>query len=131
MQRRAFLKTLLGGLAISSMGSLHAKAGTGARKILLLESPLAGYQYHRAEGVWTFLRVGESLRLVREPGNPHDPNAIAVYFKNDRLGYVPRNENRALALMLDHGERIQAHVTRLTEDADPWRRIRFTVELVV
>lgn len=127
MQRRAFLRTLLGGLAASSIGTLHAKT----RKILLLESPLAGYQYHRADGVWTFLRVGESLRLVREADNPHDRNAIAVYFKNDRLGYVPRDENRALALMLDHGERVQAHVTRLTDDPDPWRRIRFNVELVV
>lgn len=129
MQRRTFLRTLLGGLAVSSMGTLHAK--TRARKILLLESPLAGYQYHRAEGVWSFLRVGEVLRLVREPANPHDANAIAVYFKNDKLGYVPRSENRALALMLDRGELVQAHVIRLTSDPDPWRRLRFNVELVV
>lgn len=129
MQRRIFLRTLLGGLAATGLGPLHAKATS--RKILLLESPLAGYQYHRADGVWPFLRVGEPLRLVREPNNPHDPNAIAIYFRNDRLGYVPRNENRALAVMLDHGEKIRGYVTKLINGADPWQRLRFRVELIV
>jgi len=129
MQRRIFLRTLLGGLAAFGLSPLHAKPPS--RKILLLESPLAGYQYHRADGVWSFLRVGEPLRLVREPNNPHDPNAIAIYFRNDRLGYVPRNENRALAVMLDHGEKIRGYVTKLINGADPWQRLRFRVELIV
>ena len=128
MQRRTFIRTLLGGLAATGLGQIQAK--TPSRKILLLESPLAGYQYHRAQGVWPFLRVGEGLRLVREPQNPHDANAIAVYFKNDRLGYVPRAENRALAVMMDHGERFLAHVGRLTDDADPWQRVSIRIELV-
>jgi hypothetical protein len=129
MQRRTFLQTLFGVAATASLGSLHAK--NRARKIVLLESPLAGYQYHRAEGVWPFLRVGEALQLVREPGNPYDPNAIAIYFKNDRLGYVPRKENRALAVMLERGEQMQAHVIRLANDPDPWQRLRFRVSLLV
>ena len=129
MQRRTFLRTLLGALAATGYSSLHAKSKP--RKILLLESPLAGYQYHRAEGVRSFLRVGENLRLVREPQNPYDGNAIAVYFRNDKLGYVPRDENRALAVMMDHGERVQAHVIKLTNDSDPWRRVRFNVELIL
>jgi hypothetical protein len=129
MLRRTFLRTLFGVVATAGLGSAKA-INKKPRRILLLESPLSGCQYHRAEGVWDFLRIGEALRLVREPLNQHDPNAIAVYFKNDRLGYVPRSENRALAVMMDHGEEIRGHVTRLINDADPWRRLRFRVELI-
>jgi hypothetical protein len=100
-----------------------------APRILLQESPLAGYQYHRASGVWPFLRVGEVLRLRREPANPHDPNAIAVWYKNEHLGYVPRRENRTLAQMMDRGERLEARIVRLLDDENPWRRIRFRVDL--
>lgn len=31
------------------------------------------------------------LRLVEEPENPVDPNAIAVYRGDEKIGYVPRN----------------------------------------
>lgn len=37
------------------------------------------------------LAVGETVALVREPTNPHDPNAVAVYSTDGvHLGYVPR-----------------------------------------
>ncbi|MES9991233.1 MAG: HIRAN domain-containing protein [Candidatus Thiodiazotropha sp.] len=98
------------------------------RKVILQESALAGFQYHRAGAVWPFLRVGEPLRLKREPSNPHDRYAIAVWFKNEHLGYIPRHENRTLARLLDQGERLETTIVRLLEEDNPWRKIRFRVE---
>ncbi|MES9832037.1 MAG: HIRAN domain-containing protein [Candidatus Thiodiazotropha sp. DIVDIV] len=97
------------------------------RKIVLQESPLAGFQYHRAPAVWPFLQVGESLHLKREPSNPHDRHAIAVWFKNEHLGYVPKRENRTLAQLLDQGERLEATIIRLLDDDNPWRKIRYQI----
>lgn len=131
MQRRTFLHNLLGSLGIGVSTSLHIhqlQASPGHR-ILLQESPLAGFQYHRASGIWPFLQVGETLTLRRELGNRHDPNAIAVWFKNEHLGYVPRRENKILAQMMDRGERLEAQIVRLLQDDNPWRRIRFRVAL--
>ena len=96
-------------------------------KVLFQEFMLAGYQYHRADGVWPFLQTGEALRLQREPYNRHDSNAIAVYFKNDMLGYISRGENRVLAQMMDHGESLEASITQLLPDLKPWRGVRFSV----
>ena len=131
MQRRTFLHNLLATLGSGLSGHLYARQieATASRRILLQESPLAGYQYHRAAGVWPFLRVGEILSLHREPSNPHDANAIAVWFKNEHLGYVPRRENKTLAQMMDRGERLEAQIVRLLEDDNPWRRIRFRIVL--
>ncbi|MEN8175163.1 MAG: HIRAN domain-containing protein [Pseudomonadota bacterium] len=130
MQRRTFIGTLLGGLGagfLSKAGSREALADIEG--IIIQESPLAGFQYHRAEAVWPFLREGEPLQLVREAANPHDLNAVAVYFRNEKLGYVPRRENTAVAQMLDRGQKLDARIVRLRDEANPWRRVRFSVAL--
>lgn len=100
------------------------------RKIVLQQSPLAGFQYHRAAAIWPFLQVGESLHLKREPSNPHDRYAVAVWFKNEHLGYVPKRENRTLAQLLDQGERLEATIIRLLDDDNPWRKIRYQITWV-
>ena len=42
------------------------------------------------------------VRLVREPGNQHDPNAIAVHTdKHGHVGYVPRREAADLGPAFD------------------------------
>ena len=130
MHANNLLQTAINGIGIFGIHRrTRAVTGKQRKTVLLQESPLAGFQHHRASGVWCFLRVGETLRLVREHHNPHDPNAIAVYFKNDHLGYVPRGQNQALAQMMDQGVRLEARIIRLLEDEDPWRRVRFEVVL--
>lgn len=36
-------------------------------------------------------RAGCKVTLLREPTNQHDVNAIAVYLKGAKIGYVPRS----------------------------------------
>ena len=129
MKRRNFLNSLLGGLGLGVLAQRAGARVPAAERILIQESPLAGFQYHKGEHLWPFLRVGEELRLVREVANTYDPNAVAVYFRGDKLGYVPRRENAAVAQMLDRGRRLEARIVRLLDEPNPWRRIRFSVEL--
>jgi hypothetical protein len=132
MRRRNFLNSLLGGLGIGLGRPVYAKIAPlqSRRRLLLQESPLAGYQYHRASAIWPFLQVGERLHLRREPGNPHDRHAVAVWFRNEHLGYIPRRENRTLAGLMDQGERLEASIVRLLDDQNPWRKIRIRVEIL-
>ena len=99
-------------------------------RLALQDSPLAGFQYHRGRAVWGFLREGETLRLVREPFNVFDPHAVAVYFRNDKLGYLPRARNRAVAQMLDRGRTLHAEISRLLRSDDPWDRVQIRVSLM-
>lgn len=48
---------------------------------------------------------GSPVKLVREPDNKHDPNAIAIYAEGARnkAGYVPASRAKALARLLDAG----------------------------
>lgn len=96
-------------------------------KILVQSSPLAGYRYAEAAQVWPELRVGDRLDLVREPGNPHDRNAVRVDWRGRKLGYVPRAENEALAWAMDRGEALSARISRLQAHRNPRLRIEFEV----
>ncbi len=127
MKRRTFFRRLFG-----TLGATVASPPIGAegRSVLIQESPIAGFQFHRGDEIWQSLDVGEELKLVRESSNTHDPDAVAVYYHEDMLGYVPRGENGAIAQMLDRGESLEARISKLLIEEDPWERIRITISLV-
>jgi hypothetical protein len=127
MQRRTFFRRLFGSLGAAVASPPVAAAG---RSVLIQESPIAGFQFHRGDAIWSSLGVGEELKLVRESSNPHDDDAVAVYFQKEKLGYVPRSENGAVAQMLDRGESLEARISKLVTAEDPWERIRISIILV-
>ena len=98
--------------------------------VLIQESPIAGFQFHEGDVILPSLAVGEKLALVREAANTHDPDATAVYFRTNKLGYVPRAENSVIARLLDRGESVEAKITSLRVEEDPWQRVCFSVCLV-
>lgn len=127
MKRRTFIQRLFGGLGAAATGPAIALE---QRSILLQESPIAGFQFHEGDAIWPSLAVGEELALMRENSNTHDPDAVAVYVRKKKLGYVPRAENSVIAQLLDRGERVEARITSLRVEEDPWQRVRFSVFLI-
>ena len=112
------------GALILAGGSLHAEETI---RVLVQDSPLAGFRYHGGATLWRELRVGDALELAREPDNPHDANAVVVLWRGHKLGYVPRRENTALAWGLDRGTPLRARISALAEHPNPARRVRFEV----
>jgi len=98
-------------------------------KILLQSSPLAGFRYYEGKQLWSEMKVGDTLQLVREPDNSHDPNAVRVEWQGHQLGYVPRADNEALARFMDRGSKAEARITRLKKSRNPWQRMEFEVYL--
>ena len=96
-------------------------------RLLVQDSPLAGYNYHEAARAFTAMRVGDELVLVREPDNPHDGNAVRVEWQARKLGYVPQARKAALAWALDNGEPLSARISRLQRHRSPARRVAFEV----
>lgn len=85
---------------------------------------VAGAARHHA-GALTSESVapGATLELRRDPGNPHDPNAIAVLGGGAQVGWVPRDLATDLAGELDAGRPWSAVVLREQRDSprDPRR----------
>lgn len=128
MNRRRFFISLAA-LAAAPLAVARPTAPAATRRILLQESPLAGFQYHEGERLWPHLREGHPLTLTREPDNPRDPRAVRVDWQGRKLGYLPRVENTAVSQLLDRGERIGARIARLRETPDSWGRIGVALEL--
>lgn len=63
--------------------------------------------------VLLYCEPGDPLELRREPGNPHDPNAILVLWRDKDIGYVTRECASILAPQLDSGRPHRAQVHRI------------------
>ena len=114
---------LTAALLAAASASVHAQQV----RLLVQSSPLAGFRYHEAPGLFPELRIGDRLDLVRESDNPHDPNAVRVEWRGRRLGYVPRRENSALAWAMDRGEPVSARISTLRAHRNPRQRVEFEV----
>ncbi|MDH4149635.1 MAG: HIRAN domain-containing protein [Betaproteobacteria bacterium] len=123
----AILATLRLAAVVLAAAALPATAQATGARIIVQQSPLAGFQYYEGKGLWEMMRVGDTLTLVREPQNRHDANAVRVEWRGEMLGYVPRRENSDVARQMDHGAAVKARIVRLTEARNPWQRIRFEV----
>lgn len=107
--------------------ALAAPACAADARIIVQQSPLAGFQYYEGKDIWNMMRVGDSLQLAREPQNPHDANAVRVLWRNEMLGYIPRRENSDVARQMDRGAPVKARIVQLKEARNPWQRIEFEV----
>jgi hypothetical protein len=101
----------------------------GSSEIVVQVSLTAGLRYHDAKVVWDQMKVGDTLTLVREPGNPHDGNAVRVEWNGHQLGYIPRAENAAVARQMDRGNRLAARITKLTTYRNHRRKLEVEVFL--
>jgi len=128
MERRGFLKMLVHS-AIAAPLMPAAALAVPVRKVVIQQSPIAGFQYYDGDEVFPKLWVDTPLLLVRDSENKHDENAVAIYYMQYQLGYVPKADNTAVAQMLDRVERLSARVVDLAMSRNPWERVRFEVML--
>jgi len=64
---------------------------------------IAGIEYYEALFVINKLKPGQKLKLKPEPSNIHDENAVEIYYKNYKLGYIPKTSNYSIARILNAG----------------------------
>lgn len=98
--------------------------GTGllGHPLVIQHSRLAGFRHHAAPALWRALRPGAPLGLRAERDNPHDPQAVAVYWHGHKLGYLPRAQNLVAARLLGRRRPLSGRVRRSVPDADhDWR----------
>lgn len=105
----------------------ESSAAPRRKSVYLKDVYIAGSQYHDAakrEAI-AALKPGQTLQLKREPDNRFDSSAIAVFTADgrNRLGYIPRHQNRTIARIMDQGVTVTAEIDRISPDETPWRRV--------
>lgn len=92
-------------LIVTPLGWINPKSRTAATRAGLWSFAVRGMSHHKSAAMRGDFTPGTLVRLVREPDNPHDSNAIAVYAPNasNPAGYVPRGYAKRLSKVLDAG----------------------------
>jgi len=63
---------------------------------------IAGIEYYEALFVIEEIKIGEKVEFKLED-NIYDENAVAIYYKDKKLGYIPKNANYSIATILKAG----------------------------
>ncbi|MDR0234314.1 MAG: HIRAN domain-containing protein [Zoogloeaceae bacterium] len=127
MDRRLFFGRIATLIGVSIAAPVVRAVVSG--KVELQRSPVAGFQYHQGKAIWSSLKVGASLSLVREPDNIHDERAVRVDWQGRKIGYVPYVDNAAISHLMDAGHVLHAEIIALRESDNPWDRVEFAVFL--
>ena len=82
------------------------------RSRYLMDSSIAGFTYYDGLDVLSELEPGVLVKLKSEPENPYDTNAVSIYYKDTKLGYIPRGKNSFICdlLFFGHGDIIEAKI---------------------
>lgn len=133
MERRRFMKLI----TCLPLVSLYPASPIGSqdvprydpKNILLLQANVAGFRYYRGEKVWQFIHSNDPVTLKREPRNPYDCKAVALYWRNEKLGYIPKIDNSVIANLLDQGAPLNASITKKSSSPNPCERLEIRVEI--
>ena len=98
-------------------------------KELFLSCNVAGFSHYEGCIVFDQLKIGSRMQLVREDENAYDHDAVAIFFGDSHLGYVPSSKNEQLATMLDlgHGDLFEVYVQRLDPTAHPEQQVHVAI----
>ena len=137
MKRTEFLTHVLFGVAGFSIPGLSFAANPGRKNksnapapkrfVRVINFYIAGYQYHQGHKIEYMLKPGGMLEMKREPQNHHDHQAIALYFEDKKIGYVPSVDNEILANMLDNNIALQARIASVSPAYPTWERVEIDV----
>ena len=70
-----------------------------------------------------YFKEGDFIRLQREPLNLNDTKAVAVYWKNKKIGYVPKQKNTAICSVMDAGIATSAYISHLNPGQSDWHKV--------
>ena len=97
--------------------------GLPKREIFLLDIVVAGTSFCPiVQELYPTLLPDTVLRMVRQPHNEHDENAIAIYYEEHRIGYVPQELTLVISRLMDAGKEFYARVVQVKKIHE-WVRI--------
>lgn len=92
------------------------------KEILVLECLVAGTSFRKLDKVEAELLSTVQLEMKREGKNEFDEFAIALFFKEVKVGYIPRDKNEVIARLMDAGKAFYATI-KAKEWEGNWLRL--------
>ena len=99
-----------------------------AREILVLQCLVAGTSFRKLDKVQDDLNETVQLEMKREGDNEFDHFAVALWFQNTKVGYIPKDKNEVLARLMDAGKQFYATI-HAKEMEGNWLKLEIKVML--
>ena len=108
---------------------MNTKNTKPVKKVHLANFHIAGFGYWDGCEAFEHLKIGSCLQLVREEENRFDPYAVAIYYREFKLGFIPRGSNHDISKYLDMGleDIYEVRITRITPDVHPEQQVEVIV----
>lgn len=92
---------------------------------------IAGFSFWEGAMVISELQPGMQLQLVREQDNHFDAYAVAIWFNNHKLGFVPRTMNHELSKFVEMGynDIFDVRVQRVDPSSHPEHQVSVIIYL--
>jgi hypothetical protein len=93
---------------------------------------IAGFTYYNGIEVFEQMKIGSKLTLQAEPENQFDPNAVAIYYQNEKLGFVPKGENDLIRKFLNLGytNLFEVKINQVSPETHPEKQVRVVVRII-
>ena len=97
----------------------------------LLDCHIVGFTYYDGLDVIGDLKLGAPVTLKSEPENPYDPDAVAIYHGETKLGYVPKHKNSYISNLLyfGHGDIMEAKINQHKPEANTENQFRVVIKI--
>ncbi len=95
------------------LSALHAgglNINVFAQEIKVLDCIVAGTSFRKLDEVKEQLLQKVRLEMKREANNEFDKYAIALWYENTKVGYIPRDRNEVIARLMDAGKQFYATI---------------------
>lgn len=128
MHRSDFLKRVI---AITGLGTFSLQALIPKQKIFLQQFFVAGFRFYKGMELLPYMQVNDLLELRREPDNEHDEFAIALYWQQEKIGYMPAGINEMTARLIDaNALPLLGMITHLNKEVKPWESVSAAIYIL-
>lgn len=92
---------------------------------------IAGFTYYDGVLAFKHLEIGTQLSLKIDNDNRFDARAVAIYYNEHKLGFVPKSENRIIYKFLKIGlNPFDVRVQIIDKKAHPENQIGVLIHLI-
>lgn len=93
---------------------------------------LAGATYYDLALCFQNLQIGTKLKAKLEAENKFDARAVAIYYEDKKLGFIPRNENRLFfkLLTIGYSDIFELMIQRIDATEDPENQLQIVAHLI-
>lgn len=111
---------------------MRTKENKPVKKVHLDNFHIAGFGYWEGCEAFEHLKIGTKLDLVREADNAFDFYAVAIYYEDYKLGFIPRGSNHDISKYLDMGlgDIYDVRITRISPEAHPENQVEVIVNIL-